>query len=515
MVLYGRRLTPAINTTISDTLNCADKMVYTAKTFLLTNGLVALLYLFLGGLSFSAALNFNNITNVVFAPAGVWLAVSLLFGPKAAVFGILIGQTLLSFYAGPSVIGGISIALFNTFSCFVGHHLFIKWKINCQFSTFRDTILFIILIVLVIQPISTTGSILTLVILGAIPLDIIPMAWQGLWIQGIQQPLSSLTFAPNAWLNWWLGGVMGQLLIAPLILTWLRPAPSYVYNKKIFNTLELVGSALVIGVIAFITLSNISFAPSLVLVMTYPLLIWLGLRYGVRYTALINVIIALFIIILSAFGYGFINYFNVKNKFYYISFFIITTTSFSLILFSMFEERRNLINQLKKLATVDFLTNLYNRRFFLERAEEALAQTKRYQQTLSIAILDIDHFKQINDQYGHAAGDHVLKEISYLCKKFLRKHDIIGRFGGEEFALLFPNTTLTDAKLVVDRLLEFVSQCKIQIDVTTTIQITFSAGVAELDFNTDQSVNDTLNRADKMLYVAKKSGRNQVHVFNN
>lgn len=478
------------------------------KTFAL-NLLLAALYVLLGQLTFATSIEYSSVTSVVFAPEGIALAFVVLYGWRLAP-AIVIGQALLSYWTGPSLLGGVAIGLFNAGASLVGAYLFTRWRISPQLNRLSDVYHFVIIVMGILQPISATGGVLVLLISGMSSPDF--CCAMGLWHNtGIQKPLNSISLVPTAWLHWWIGNSIGQLLFFPLVISWLTPP---IRTRSLKNALwGLLTASIGIAIIALVSFSKIHSAQLLLLAITYPLLVWTGLRHGFRIATVTNVIIAFMIMWTAEAGHGFISTFSEPNRFYYISFFITTTTLFSLTLFAMFEERRDLINQLTELASIDFLTTLYNRRFFLERAEAAFAEAKRHKQHVSIAILDIDHFKHVNDTYGHNAGDRVLKEMSYSCKKFLRREDLIGRFGGEEFALLFTNTALADAKLVIDRLLIFVSQCKIQIDSTTAIQITFSAGVAELDFNTDQSVNDTLNRADKMLYIAKKAGRNQVHAF--
>ena len=486
------------------------------KQLFFTNLFVTLLYLIVGGLTFAASAEFSHIARVIFVPAGGWLAISLLFGPRAAVFGILFGQTLLSYYGGPSVVGGFFIALFNVLACVVGCHLFQRWQLDYRFSKLRDVTLFSVLIFFILEPISATGSMLALALLDSVPNTSIPHALHFLWSHSTEKPIVTLAVTSKAWLSWWLGGVIGHLLIAPLLMAWLRPAQSNVTpSKKTFNALEIIGGAVAISAIVVITLSNIPFAQLLVLAITYPLLVWSGLRHGLRSTTLINVLIALFLIVLGVSGHGFISHFPLESQFYYIGFFIITTTLFSLILFSMFEERRFLIQQLTELASTDFLTKLGNRSYFIERGEQAIAQARRHQQPLSLAILDIDRFKKINDTYGHLAGDEVIKSMAQQCKSTLRTEDTSSRIGGEEFALLLPNTTKEDAYQTIERLRLKVQDLAVTIDNKTQINVTFSAGIAQLDLdiNSKQSLTDLLGLADKMLYQSKKAGRNQTSIY--
>jgi len=165
----------------------------------------------------------------------------------------------------------------------------------------------------------------------------------------------------------------------------------------------------------------------------------------------------------------------------------------------------NLNNQ----ATHDELTGLYNRRYILQRLEDQWQDIRRYHTTCSIALLDIDHFKLVNDRYGHGIGDLVLKGFASRIQGELRQGDIFARYGGEEFLLVLPMTELEAAGKLVDRLRQIVEETPI-IDEPLTINIRSSFGVAEL--MPAEAVHACISRADRALYRAKKGGRNRVEL---
>jgi diguanylate cyclase (GGDEF)-like protein/PAS domain S-box-containing protein len=163
--------------------------------------------------------------------------------------------------------------------------------------------------------------------------------------------------------------------------------------------------------------------------------------------------------------------------------------------------------QLRELATRDSLTDCVNRRYFMEIAAKELERADRYGNRLSIAMIDVDHFKDINDRFGHAAGDRVLRAIADRCRSALRKTDVLGRFGGEEFVVLFVETGLAEAQRVAERLLVRVAEPmggKEGVSVTVTI----SAGVVER--RAGEALDSMLKVADEALYQAKRDGRNRV-----
>jgi diguanylate cyclase (GGDEF)-like protein/PAS domain S-box-containing protein len=171
-------------------------------------------------------------------------------------------------------------------------------------------------------------------------------------------------------------------------------------------------------------------------------------------------------------------------------------------------DNRNARTELEHRAYTDYLTGLGNRRFFLEQAEEEISRRHRYGGELSLIMFDIDYFKKINDTYGHSVGDLVLQKIAEICRTILREIDIIGRIGGEEFAILLPQTDVAEAQHVAERLRIAISQGQVSVD---GLQPTFTAsfGVVAAG-NGSVSIDELLNHADNALYEAKESGRNRV-----
>lgn len=160
-------------------------------------------------------------------------------------------------------------------------------------------------------------------------------------------------------------------------------------------------------------------------------------------------------------------------------------------------------------AHQDYLTGLSNRRFFLEQGETELARAQRYGNTLSLFMLDIDHFKVINDTHGHKAGDLVLQRLSQIMRETLRTVDLIGRIGGEEFAVLLPETNLQAAFEVAERLREKIATSDVILEGGLPLRFTVSIGITALQPH-DTNLDILLNEADRALYRAKSAGRNQV-----
>jgi len=177
----------------------------------------------------------------------------------------------------------------------------------------------------------------------------------------------------------------------------------------------------------------------------------------------------------------------------------------------MNKQLEELQNKLQEQANRDPMTNLYNRRYFHEVTTNILEIAKRENKPFSLIMVDIDNFKNINDKYGHAVGDEVIKQLSSLLSKNVRSSDIVSRFGGEEFVILLPNTDLIGAENIAAKIRESVEKFQLYID-NKTIHFTISLGVSCF-LPSDDSIEDVLKRTDQALYKAKRNGKNQTVIF--
>lgn len=163
--------------------------------------------------------------------------------------------------------------------------------------------------------------------------------------------------------------------------------------------------------------------------------------------------------------------------------------------------------QASEVAQVDALTFLLNRRMIVRELQDEVLRAKRYNSTFSISIVDIDYFKKINDQHGHLVGDEVLRQVAYQLRDHIRHPDIVGRYGGEEFLILLPNTKSSAAAEQAERLSKQVRETLIEVH-EHTLSVTISIGIAQFQIGTD-TWDTLLKRADNAMYEAKNSGRDR------
>ncbi len=172
-------------------------------------------------------------------------------------------------------------------------------------------------------------------------------------------------------------------------------------------------------------------------------------------------------------------------------------------------QRKNLERELQRLATTDMLTGMANRRAFLECAESVYAHSRINGEPLTLLMLDLDHFKTINDRFGHLEGDRALVEFAQAVKSQLRASDAVGRLGGEEFGVLLPATALAEGMEVATRIMNSIRALALTDEAGHTYTITASLGMGAFR-QSDRSLRDMLDRADQALYLAKHRGRDQI-----
>ncbi|MGV8843533.1 MAG: sensor domain-containing diguanylate cyclase [Pseudomonas sp.] len=173
------------------------------------------------------------------------------------------------------------------------------------------------------------------------------------------------------------------------------------------------------------------------------------------------------------------------------------------------EDIRSSQAELKKQAATDPLTKLYNRRFFFSEADYLLELAKNNHAPLSVLVIDIDHFKRVNDTYGHSCGDEVIIQLAHILKKHSRSKDLVARFGGEEFVMLLPEADMQEAIRCAERIRAAVEALEVTVNADDIVRSTISIGIAKV-ITEHETIEAALDRADKALYHAKNTGRNRI-----
>jgi len=173
-------------------------------------------------------------------------------------------------------------------------------------------------------------------------------------------------------------------------------------------------------------------------------------------------------------------------------------------------QNANLLTEVGRLAITDDLTGIFNRRYFFEMAEKKFVRALKNKTPLSALLVDLDHFKKFNDTYGHVVGDQVLRASAQMMSSALRDSDIIGRYGGEEFSIILPDTNISAAIFVAERLLANVADVPIDTEAGK-LSIQLSIGIAGMSKETP-TLHSLIVRADQAMYIAKSAGRNRLAV---
>jgi diguanylate cyclase (GGDEF)-like protein len=175
-------------------------------------------------------------------------------------------------------------------------------------------------------------------------------------------------------------------------------------------------------------------------------------------------------------------------------------------------DNARLYAETKEMSLTDELTKVYNRRHFHKMLEMEFKRARRFARPLSLLMIDVDHFKKLNDSFGHIEGDHLLVNLAKVLSENLREVDTVARYGGEEFAVILPNTSEPDAHQVGTKLKDLVQNIALSPELRKKMKVTVSVGVSALHPESD-SIEDLINHADIALYRAKSRGRNRVVVY--
>ena len=307
------------------------------------------------------------------------------------------------------------------------------------------------------------------------------------------------------WLIWFFGDLIGFMLIAPVVAAW--KISFRLESEQKHNCLEIV------LLLALLFCSGILiFGSGYFFDERYPVeylilfpLIWASIRFRPGVNLLFLIVVTVMAILGTSSGYSQFAYEGEHLlSLVFLQFFIFTVTFAILLMTAQRCQSLRALYEKERLTLTDPLTGVGNRRFFSERFVQELSQSRRYRHPLTVVMFDIDHFKLINDRYGHQSGDTVLKELSALSMGKLRLSDNFARWGGEEFVILLPETSLQEGLETAQKLRAAIETHPLGIPEA----VTCSFGVAEC--GPEETLESVMARVDSKLYEAKEGGRNRV-----
>jgi diguanylate cyclase (GGDEF)-like protein len=432
----------------------------------------------------------------VWPPSGIALAAMLLLGGRVWP-GIWLGATLANLTVASAPAMALIVGTGNTLEALAGAALIQGFMgIPRRFERGRDVVVFV------------AAAAASCTIAATIAVTALAIGGSVSWPE----------FLPNWW-TWWQGDVTGIIIVAPLILNWsLRRAATWPRDKK----LEVACFGLLLLVVTHLAFKhgNVAGSPSS-FSLTFailPFMLWAALRFSQRVVTTAITASCAFAVYYTVNGLHLPSHSSLNESLLTLLAFISTEVVTGLVLSAVMEERARAMDRLgraldglREQAMTDSLTGLYNRRFLLEFLQREWIRAKRRESSLAVIMIDLDHFKRVNDTFGHQAGDFVLAAVSSLLRVHIRSSDIVCRYGGEEFALVLPDASLESVRHRAEDIQAAIGRLDLKYGDVPLGRITASLGVALFPDNAD-GPDTVLRAADGALYAAKDAGRDHIVV---
>jgi diguanylate cyclase (GGDEF)-like protein len=428
----------------------------------------------------------------VWPPSGIALASLLLLGRRVWP-GIWLGAILVNLTVASSPAIALLIGTGNALEAFAGAELVQRFiGVPRRFERGSDVVLFVLI---------AAASCTIAATVGATAL-------------AASRAVSWSQFLPHWW-TWWQGDLTGVVIVAPLILSWsLRRAAPWPGGKMLeaaaFGILLLVVTLVAFqqGDVAGPPVSSFSLTFAIL-----PFMIWAALRFNQR---VVTTAIAASCAVAVYYTVDDLRSLPSLNESLLVLLaFISTMVVTGLVLSAVLEERKRAMDRLaraldalREQAMTDPLTGLYNRRYLVEFLQREWIRARRKEGSLGVIMVDLDHFKRINDTFGHAAGDYVLTAVSALLRMHIRSSDIVCRYGGEEFALVLPDASLDGVRRRAEDIQAAIGRLDLRYGAMPLGRITASLGVALFPDHAD-GPDGVLHAADGALYAAKDAGRDR------
>jgi diguanylate cyclase (GGDEF)-like protein len=478
-----------INSPDSDTREAAGalrRLPYFAQVALL-----AVIYFAAAKLALSFAIPPGYAT-AVWPPSGIALAAMLLFGNRVWP-GVWLGAALVNFTVNGSPVVALVIGAGNTLEALAGATLLRHYVVglSCRFDHASDVFKFVAIVALSCI-IAATVAVVSLTLAGSV-------SWPEVF--------------PN-WVTWWQGDTAGIIIVTPLLLSWSIRHP-VVWSR--WHIAELACFALVVAGITYFVFGGGTYGSPLARsFLILPLIIWAAYRFSQREVTTAIAVISAVAVRYTINGDGPFGSPSLNTSLLVLLAFISTMVLTGLLLNAVEGEYRRAIHDLqheligvKNEAITDPLTGLVNRRYLWNFLPYELLRAARRENTLAVIMIDLDHFKQINDTHGHEAGDLVLAKVAALLRRHIRDSDIACRYGGEEFVLILPDATREGAARRAEAIRAAIKELKLEYNGAPITSVTASMGIAMFPDHAEDP--ETLMRTvDNLLYEAKNSGRDQV-----
>jgi diguanylate cyclase (GGDEF)-like protein len=432
------------------------------------------------GLAFAFA---NKSVTSIWPPTGIALAATIVWGyrmwPAIAAGAFLANITT----AGP-VLGVAAIAGGNTLEAVVGAFLLRRVAgFEPSLERVRDVLALVAYAGLVSTAICATAGVSSLSLAGLVPHG---------------QVLST-------WRVWWFGDLGGDLVVAPALLVFAsRPA----FERRPWVGVEAVGLlAALVATSAVAFSSRVSFA-----YVVIPLLLWIAFRFRQPGIAIASLIVSGIAVWSTAHGNGPFIGGSEDAELLRAQTYVGVAAVTGLVAAALITERRQAEQLLRQLANHDPLTGLFNRRRFAEELERWIGQSARYGGLGAVLVVDVDHFKRINDEFGHSVGDQALARLATLLRKRVRSTDIVARLGGDEFTVLLPHANEEEALALTTALRDELSNESLLLGAHRSVRVTISIGVSQFGQGVDLDPKRVLANADAAMYEAKEAGRDTVRI---
>lgn len=427
----------------------------------------------------------------VWPPSGIALAAILLLGYRIWP-GVWLGAMLVNLTVASSPFAAVFIGTGNTLEALAGAALIRRFVgIPYQFERAGDVVKFVAIAALS----STTAATIAV---GSLALEG-SVAWP--------------QFLPNWW-TWWQGDTMGIIVLTPLILSWSsRRGVVWPPRKKA----EAACFAVLLLIVTYGVFGDATgiFSPFPLSFAIFPFIIWAALRFSQRVVTTALAAVCAFAVYHTLEGLGPFALWSVNESLLLLLAYISIVVVTGLVLSAALTERsraldrlEQALSQVREQAITDPLTGLYNRRFLWEFLRREWVRAKRRDAPLAVIMLDLDHFKRINDSFGHEAGDFALTAVAGLLRTHIRSSDIVCRYGGEEFALVLPEASQKSVRARAEDIRTAIKRLDLRHQGAPLGRITASLGVALFPDHAD-SADSLMRAADTALYEAKRAGRNR------